>query len=143
MRVYLAAPLFSAAERDFNLTLATRLETADHHVFLPQRDSPQDDQSPGYTTRVFAADRDGIDGADIVVAVCDGMPVDDGTAWEIGYAVGRGTRAIGLRTDSRIVGPEERVNLMIQESVCALVASIDELLDKLRELASTDPVARD
>lgn len=135
MRVYLAAPLFTAAERDFNLALATRLEAAGHQVFLPQRDAPQDDQSAGYAARIFAADRAGIDRANVVLAVCDGVPVDDGTAWEIGYAVGRGIRAIGLRTDSRIVGPEERVNLMIQQSVSVLAGSVDEVVGKLGELA--------
>lgn len=40
MRLYLAAPLFTEAERQFNLALATALEAQGHRVFLPQRDTP-------------------------------------------------------------------------------------------------------
>jgi nucleoside 2-deoxyribosyltransferase len=36
------------------------------------------------------------------VAVCDGSQVDDGTAWEIGYAYGRNIQIFDLRTDARI-----------------------------------------
>lgn len=134
MLIYLAAPLFTEAERQFNLRLAARLEAAGYKVFLPQRDAPQSDTSQGYASRIFSADLEGLKRADIVVAVCDGIPMDDGTAWEIGYAYGRGIPVIGLRTDSRIVGPEERVNLMIQQSVTALVGSMDDVLAKLRDV---------
>jgi hypothetical protein len=35
MKIYLAGPLFSAAERAFNALLAGRLRTAGHKVWLP------------------------------------------------------------------------------------------------------------
>ncbi len=134
MLIYLAAPLFTEAERQFNLSLAARLEAAGYKVFLPQRDAPLGNMSQGYASRIFGEDLEGLTRADIVVAVCDGIPMDDGAAWEVGYAYGRGIPVIGLRTDSRVVGPEERVNLMIQESLTALVGSTDDVLTKLREL---------
>jgi nucleoside 2-deoxyribosyltransferase len=40
MRLYIAAPLFTEAERAFNLVLAAALEAAGHDVYLPQRDTP-------------------------------------------------------------------------------------------------------
>jgi nucleoside 2-deoxyribosyltransferase len=40
MNLYVAAPLFSEAERVFNLTVARALEAEGHHVYLPQRDTP-------------------------------------------------------------------------------------------------------
>jgi nucleoside 2-deoxyribosyltransferase len=134
VRVYVAGPLFTDAEREFNARLAARLEGAGYRVFLPQRDAPQDHAESGYAARTFRADVEGLNRADVVLAVCDGIPVDDGTAWEIGYAFARRLPVVGLRTDSRIFGREEQVNLMVQESVTAMVRSIDEALAKLREL---------
>jgi len=132
-RVYLAGPLFTDAERRFNAALAERLTSAGHEVFLPQDEVPQD-ESPGHAARVFAADLRGLQWATVVVAVCDGPLVDDGTAWEIGYACAQQVPVIGLRTDSRIIGREERVNLMIQQSVRCLVTTVDEVVAALREL---------
>jgi nucleoside 2-deoxyribosyltransferase len=76
---------------------------------------------------VFAADLRGLQGADAVVAVCDGALVDDGTAWEVGYAYARGIPIYGLRTDPRAVRPDERINLMIETSLVGIATSIDEL----------------
>ena len=131
MRVYLAGPLFTEAERDFNLALAHRLEAAGYTVFLPQRDVAQYDKTPGYAKRIYHADLNGLREAHIVVAVCDGIPMDDGTAWEIGYACGRGVPVIGLRTDERKVSDEERVNLMVQESLVDLFGHVDGVLEGL------------
>ncbi len=134
MRIYLAGPLFTDAERDFNVVLAAALERDGHTVFLPQRDSPQSDTNAGHTARTFACDVRGLSEADAVVAVCDGIPMDDGTAWEVGYAYARGIPIVGLRTDSRIVGPDERVNLMIQESVTTLVGATADVVAAVRGL---------
>jgi nucleoside 2-deoxyribosyltransferase len=130
VKIYLAGPLFTEAERDFNLGLATRLEKLGHTVFLPQRDTPQDG-APDRARRVFAADLGGLQDAAIVVAVCDGALVDDGTAWEVGYAYSRGIPIYGLRTDRRWVRPDERFNLMIEQSLTAITTSVEDLLAML------------
>lgn len=57
--VYLAAPLFTDAEREFDARLAARLEGAGYRVFLPQRDGPQDHEGSGYAARIFRADLQG------------------------------------------------------------------------------------
>lgn len=134
MRVYLAAPLFRQAEREFNQQLADQLEAAGYSVFLPQRDGPEDDISPGYAARIFQADREGVAAADAMVAVCDGIPMDDGTAWEVGYAYGRGIPIIGLRTDYRRSGAEVWFNIMIQQSLTHLVESIEAVVPALNQL---------
>ena len=46
MLIYLAGPLFSEAERRFNLGLTQRLEALSLHVFLPQRDGVERDKPP-------------------------------------------------------------------------------------------------
>ena len=52
-------------------------------------------------------------------AMLDGAQVDDGTAWEIGYAYAKGIPVIGLRTDFRLCADSDGglVNAMIQSSV--------------------------
>jgi len=131
MKLYLAAPLFSEAERAFNLALADALSAAGHEVYLPQRDTPNVDGA-ARTTTVFRANLAAVAKADAVVAVCEGPQVDDGTAWEIGYAYGRNIPVYGLRTDARRgQQPDERINLMILESLNELSPTIAQLIHTL------------
>ena len=132
MRVYLAGPLFTEAERAFNGTLAVRLEADGHTVYLPQREAPE---TEGLERRrqIFGANVAALGSVDAVVAVCDGPQVDDGTAWEIGYAYARGIPAYGLRTDTRLTQrADEPINLMILESLRTLLPSVEALLAALR-----------
>jgi nucleoside 2-deoxyribosyltransferase len=130
VRVYLAGPLFTAAERAFNAALAGALARRRVAVFLPQRDVLAA-RGAGRTRRLHAGCRRGLEAADLVVAVCDGAQVDDGTAWEIGYAVARGTPVWALRTDPRALARDEALNLMIQESVTRRFRSVPALLRAL------------
>lgn len=107
------------------------LEWAGHRVYLPQRAAPAT-AGPGRTRRLFEANLAGLARAGAVVAVLDGAQVDDGTAWEIGWAHARGIPVYGLRTDRRVSQqPDEPENLMILESLRRLCTSIEELLAAL------------
>ena len=71
--------------------------------------------------------------AEAVVAICDGPQVDDGTAWEIGYAYGKNIQIFALRTDARIVQrSDEPINLMILESLSELSPPIEQLVHTIR-----------
>ena len=129
-RIYLAGPLFTEAERRFNSALCERLTAAGHDVYLPQRDAPAA-RGAGYPARVFRANLDALEQAQAVIAICDGAAVDDGTAWEIGFAYARGVPVYGLRTDPRTVTAEERINLTIEQGLTALATSVEELLARL------------
>jgi nucleoside 2-deoxyribosyltransferase len=132
MRIYLAAPLFTEAERAFNVIVAKRLQAESHQVFLPQSDS-LNHEGTGRTTAVFRANLAALGNADAVVAICDGSQVDDGTAWEVGYAYGRNIPIYALRTDTRLVQQaDERINLMILESLDELSPSLEQLVHTLR-----------
>lgn len=78
MRVYFAGPLFSEAERVFNLRLAEKLEAKGYQVFLPQRDGVEIEKSPNKTPSeelqktIFERDRDQTLQADIFLFVLDG-----------------------------------------------------------------------
>jgi len=67
---------------------------------------------------------------DILVAVIDGAgpQVDDGVAWEMGYATGCGKRIIVLRTRDIEANP---INLQLQGNGIEIVASIGALLAAL------------
>jgi nucleoside 2-deoxyribosyltransferase len=96
MKLYFAGPLFTAAERDWNVALCGALRAAGHEVFLPQEQEPGKD-APG----IFSTDVGGIEWSDALVAVMDGVDPDSVTAWEVGYAYGRGKPVVLLRTDFR------------------------------------------
>jgi nucleoside 2-deoxyribosyltransferase len=123
MKIYLAGPLFSTAERNFNSELAKLLRVKRHEVWLPQ----EFEQRTMTPKQIFAKDVEGIDWADVVVANMDGPDPDSGTCWECGYAY-RIKPVVVFRTDFRgdhtILGelPEvtkhnqEPYNLMLTES---------------------------
>lgn len=96
MKIYLAGPLFSAAERRFNHELTRLLRNKGHEVWLPQ----EFEQRTMTAKRIFAQDVEGIDWADVVVANMDGPDPDSGTSWECGYAY-RKKPVILFRTDFR------------------------------------------
>ncbi len=131
--VYLAAPLFSEAELDFNRMLRDEIKSSGFNVFLPQEDSNNVKDRDDRQRIIFSKNEAAIDKSDIIVAVIDGADVDSGTAWEIGYAYARGKPILGLRTDFRTLGIEGTVNLMIERSVI-LSTSIKELLNRLKSL---------
>lgn len=126
-RLYLAAPLFSAAEQEFNSRLAGFLRERHYRVVLPQELG--DDaavRGEGELRQLYDRLVAGLEGADVVVAVIDGADADSGTAWEMGYATARSIPVIALRTDFRRVGDHERVNLMLECS-SAIAVSFEEL----------------
>ena len=82
MKIYLAGPLFNAAEREFNVKLANLLRKYGHEVWLPQ-EHEQREQS---AAEIFKKDVEGLDWAEAVVANMDGPDPDSGTCWECGYA---------------------------------------------------------
>lgn len=97
MRLYLAGPLFTTPERDWNAALARRLEAAGHEVFLPQAHEP-----PELTVEaIFAKDLGGLDWAEGVVGIMDGPDPDSGTSWECGYAYAKGKPVVLFRSDFR------------------------------------------
>jgi len=129
--VYLAAPLFSEAECDFNRKLRDEIISAGFKVFLPQEDSNNIKDMKDRQKIIFNKNLKGIENSDILVAVIDGADVDSGTAWEIGFAFAKGKPLLGLRTDFRTLGIEGTVNLMIERSV-VLCMSVSELLNHLK-----------
>jgi nucleoside 2-deoxyribosyltransferase len=143
MKIYLAGPLFSTAEREFNARLAALLRQSGHEVWLPQ----ESEQRSMTARQIFAKDVEGVDWAEVVVANMDGPDPDSGTCWECGYAYKK-KPVIVFRTDFRAGDDPDKApyNLMLTESATqrldlpftdtvSIATSIDQAL---RNLAPAD-----
>ncbi len=117
--IYLAGPLFSAAEKAWNRRLRDYIESAGLSVFLPQElpaDSPPEE--------IAATSRAALERSQLVIAVLDGPDADSGTAWECGFAAGIGKKVVGVRTDFRRC-EIHHVNLMLHYGVDAMIEQFD------------------
>ena len=137
MRVFIAGPLFSRAEREFNLKVDAYLRKHGFETFLPQREvgklwKPTRRKGRKASRMIYEMDLRGIEKADAVVAILDGPDVDSGTAFEIGYACARGKPVIGIKTDVRMFARNEEVNLMLAQGMRALVKDQAALLKELK-----------
>ena len=82
MRLYVAGPLFSEAERSWLDAFAARLRAEGFDCFVPHEHFPE--LADVTQELVYAIDADGLRSANALVAWLDGPVVDDGTACEIG-----------------------------------------------------------
>jgi nucleoside 2-deoxyribosyltransferase len=139
MKVFIAGPLFSQAEREFNVRVEEELRKHGFETFLPQRDVGRLDEllakegELAYRT-IFNQDLKGLEQADAVVAILDGPDADSGTAFEVGYAFARGKPVIGLKTDMRVFARAEEVNNMLAQGVKALAKNLDEVVSALKKI---------
>lgn len=117
-RVYFAAPLFSQAERDYNLYITHILEEYDYQVFLPQRDGYLAPELAGKTEQekidmIFEKDYTEVLKADIFFGILDGRAPDEGVCVELGIAFSNNKRCYGFKTDARAVERDLDLNPMI------------------------------
>jgi nucleoside 2-deoxyribosyltransferase len=122
-RVYFAGPLFSLNERASNRRLAKAMEAAEpsFHVDLPQDIKYHNTfNDKRFFAEVYKACILGVESADVVVAILDGPSSDDGTCYEVGYAVAKGIPVLGVRTDYR-ASQENGCNLMLSRGCTAFV----------------------
>lgn len=130
MKIYLAGPLFSTAERVANRELATLIvkELPNIEIILPQ-DFKYHNQYAArrWFKEVYQQCIAGIVEADMVVAILDGPCSDDGTCFEVGYAIAKDKPVIGVRTDFR-QSQERGMNLMLSQGCTEIVyrPSFDE-----------------
>jgi nucleoside 2-deoxyribosyltransferase len=125
MRLYVAGPLFTQAERAWNEQLAASLTAAGHDVFLPQTEVKAIASLDADT--IFQIDVDGVRSAEAVVAILDGADPDSGTCFECGLAFALGIPIVAVRTDFRAGGdalPGQKlatINLMLAQAASAIV----------------------
>ncbi|MEM6503535.1 MAG: nucleoside 2-deoxyribosyltransferase [Cyanobacteria bacterium P01_C01_bin.89] len=120
MKLYIAGPLFTCAEREFNQRLGKLLTDKGYTVFLPQDFAPGTPEDKDFFANTFKACIDYLDQADVVVAIADGADADSGTCFEMGYAYAKGMPILCVRTDFRI-SEEDGLNLMLTQSASGYI----------------------
>ena len=127
MLVYIAGPLFTQGERDLLEQIDGLCRKHGFQTYLPHRDAGVFVR--GETPSRFFFDKDVVEleKADLVIAVLNGIEVDSGTAWEMGYAYARAKRLIGYVSDSRRYDPAQQLNPMVINSLGWLAQSLEEL----------------
>jgi nucleoside 2-deoxyribosyltransferase len=82
MRIYVAGPLFSEAERAWLDVLAATLRAEGFECFVPHENFDRiTELTPA---EIYRVDGDGLRSANVLLAWLDGPVIDDGTAAEIG-----------------------------------------------------------
>lgn len=130
--VYIAAPLFNAAEREHNVAIREALQPW-LWSYLPQIDgsllpnllsaglSPTEAHS-----QVFHDDIEAVKSCDALLIVLNGRTIDEGAAFELGVAWSIGKTCVGYKDDFRqltTIGD----NPMIETALSATYSSLDEL----------------
>ena len=148
--IYLAGPLFSEAERRFNLELTQRLEALDFSVFLPQRDGverenpPYDAMTPEERHHAtFHLDKNRILESNIFLFVLDGRVPDEGACVELGIAYCHkelqesDKLLIGHHTDPRAAFIGAKLNPMVSVPLDCVAEDEETLLRMLGEHRTT------
>ena len=128
--IYLAGPLFTKAEQDFNKRLADDIKDKGFKVFLPQEECKSKKEKD-----IFLKCKKGLDSSDVILAIMDGADADSGTCWECGYAYAIKKPIIALRTDFRQSGDTGGFNAMIYYSASKLITSKKYLSEIIKYLS--------
>ena len=147
VRLYFSGPLFSVAEKKFNLELCKKIEALGYSVYLPQRDGPEHDKKFTATLSgeekqesIFVVDRMKVLECDVFLLILDGRVPDEGACVELGmvyaqkYLNNAQKTIIGLSTDPRFLFPDSKLNPMIQRAMDSVFETEEALLDYLRSL---------
>lgn len=142
-KVYFAGPLFSKAERDYNLQIEKVLEDNGYQVFLPQSEGLSAEDLEGKTEEeqaqlIFDKDVSEIYEADIIFMVLDGRVPDEGACVELGIAYANGKRCYGIKTDTRAAKMGMDLNPMISECFTKIFKDYDgdKALEDLQQYLS-------
>lgn len=137
-KIYIAAPMFSVAELEFNEMISNKLSQEGFEIFLPQRSGYRmielmERMTPQEAKRmIFAKDIAEVEKADIIVIVLDGRTIDEGACVELGYGFAHRKKCYGLKTDPRTM-MNGQINPMVSECLSKICVSPEELVLELRK----------
>jgi nucleoside 2-deoxyribosyltransferase len=140
-RIYIAGPLFSKAERQYNEYLSEFLENFGFEIFLPQRDGHKLSELLANGTaksfameKIFKRDINELQKSDVVIFVMDGRVPDEGACVEIGYAYALGKECVGLKTDPRTLMSDVDNPLIMGALKYRIARNLKELEDYLIQI---------
>lgn len=106
--VYIAAPLFSLAEREFNIKAKSFVESLGIRTYLPQVDGgvftdllSEGKDSSVVKERLFNQNWQAVKESDVILIILDGRVPDEGACVEIGMGFALGKECLALKTDTR------------------------------------------
>ena len=130
-KIFIAGPIFSEGERDYNVRIDSICKEIGYKTFMAQRDVGI--VANNTLEEAFNSDLNNLKNSDIIVANLDGVDVDSGTAWELGYASSLNKPIIGIRSDVRMYRKFMPLNLMIFKS-CIELTTLENLKKTLLKL---------
>ena len=136
-RIYIAGPLFSQAELEFNDKLNKFLLKNGFSTFLPQKDGYElsdlvkDSNPQDASTLIFNFDLEELKKSDILVFVMDGRVPDEGGCVEVGIAYALGKECYGLKTDTRSFIHSQDNPMIIGALKNRIAHSFDSLLSMI------------
>lgn len=100
-KVYMAGPLFNEGDRYTNGRTSDALRESGFTTFLPQEIVITNESSLLVKAGCFYMDLKAIKECDVLLANCNGIEIDSGTAAEIGLAYALGKKIIAYKSDVR------------------------------------------
>lgn len=142
-KIYFACPMFSQADKNYNLEIVKVLEDYGYQVFLPQRDGIEAAQLEGktedeLTEMIFGLDASEVKKADIIFMNIDGRVPDEGACVELGIAYANGKRCYGFKTDTHSVELGLDLNPMISGCMIKIFKNFDgnQLKEEIKQYLS-------
>jgi len=134
-KIYMAGPLFNEGDRYSNKLNSDRLRAEGYTTFLPQEVVINDKSSALVKAACYFMDFKAIDQAFALVANCNGIDIDSGTAAEIGLAYALHKKLVLYKSDVRNYYNETYklnnfVSGLVSNKVCR---NIEEVLEELKK----------
>lgn len=130
MKIYLASPFFNEAELEVYRRAITLLRAEGYEVYVPQEHTIEDAWSlsnEDWASQVFIEDLYAIDGCDVVMVLNFGMYSDSGTAWEAGYAYGKGKTVVQV-----LCGGENATYSLMTMNGCDNIVELSQIAQLLK-----------
>ena len=133
--IYMAGPLFNEGDRYSNQVNSDALRKAGYATFLPQEVVIDKDSSKLVKDACFFMDFKAINLCQIVVANCNGIEIDSGTAAEIGMCYALNKKIYAYKSDVRNYYNE---NYKLNNFVGGLVnnktySTIEEIIEQIEK----------
>ena len=135
-KVYMAGPLFNEGDRYCNQRLSDALRADGYTTFLPQEVVIDKDSTVLVKTACFYMDHKAIKLCDYLLANCNGLEMDSGTAAEIGLGYGLSKKMLAYKSDVRNYYNETfRLNNFVGGLLDnRIYSTVDEVLQTIKTL---------
>lgn len=133
IKVYIAGKIGTNSEKELLEKVDYLCKNLGFETFLPHRDVGIA-LGMGDVERIFNGDiKIGLDDAELVIAILDGLHVGAGTSWELGYAYAKKIPAIGLKTDESVEEALDYLSSILIASM-PIAKNFEELEEEIKKI---------